>query len=239
VRNAIDKKLLPLDLSVCAKDTATDDTINAADEVSRDYNQHPEGTSKKPLAARPDLDQRYINRVRLGGIKFWLDGSPDSCWMTQSFSLNPPEKTVAFRGYQQIPNEVLDAAFDKYWTTNRQINLHRLCDAAADQPLNTIEKAVRKYGMRDHRPVFIHAAYLRPDQLPRRKAVGAMSTFLTTTLPKGGDAIAKLWGPARSAFANAAKTFDQMGLPCTFSHDAPVTPVRSILALVDSARIAP
>ena len=122
MRNAIDKKLLPLDLSVCAKDTATDDTINAAYEVSRDYNQQPEGTSKKPLAARPDLDQRYINRVRLRGIKFWLDGSPDSYWMTQSFSLNPPEKTGAFRGYQQIPNEVLDAAFDKYWTTNRQIN---------------------------------------------------------------------------------------------------------------------
>ena len=67
MRNAIDKKLLPLDLSVCAKDTTTDDTINAAYEVSRDYNQHSAGTSKKLLAARPDLDQRYINRVHLGG----------------------------------------------------------------------------------------------------------------------------------------------------------------------------
>ena len=234
VRNAIDKKLLPLDLYVCAKDTATDDTINAAYEVSRDYNRHPDGTSKKLLAARPDLDKRYINRVRLGGIKFWLDGSPDSCWMTQPFSMNPPGKTGEFRGYQQIPNEVLDAAFDKYWTTNMQLNMHMLCDAAADQALNAIEKAVKKYGMRDHRPVFIHAAYLRPDQIPRMKAVGAIPTFLSTTLPKGGDSIAKLWGAERSAFANAANTFDKLGLPFTFSHDAPVTPMPSILALVDA-----
>jgi predicted amidohydrolase YtcJ len=99
-------------------------------------------------------------------------------------------------------------AIDKYWTTNRQINLHRLCDAAADQALNSIEIAVRKYGMRDHRPVFIHAAYLRPDQLPRMKAVGTIPTFLTATLPKGGDSIAKRWGPTRSAFGKAENTFD-------------------------------
>jgi predicted amidohydrolase YtcJ len=172
--------------------------------------------------------------VRLGGIKYWLDGSPDTCWMSEPFTVNPPGKTGQFKGYQQIPNEALDATFDKYWTTNMQINMHMLGDAAADQALQAIEKAKKKYGMRDHRPVLIHAAVLRPDQLARIKAVGAIPSFLTTTLPKGGDSIAVLWGPQRTAFANPANTFEKRGMPFTFSHDAPITPIPSVLALVDA-----
>lgn len=241
VRNAINKKLLPIDLYIVAKDTATDDTINAAYSIASEYNKHPEGTSLKLLAERPDLDKRYINRVRLGGIKFWLDGSPDSCWMTKPFAVNPPGKEGAFMGYQQIPDAVLDAAFDKYWTTNLQINMHMLGDAAADQALRAIEKAVKKYGMRDHRPVFIHGANIRVDQLARIKAVGAIPSFLTTSLSRQGDSVARLWGPERTAMANAANTFSKRGMPFTFSHDAPVSPVPSILELVDAGvnRIAP
>ena len=44
----------------------------------------------------------------------------------------------------------------------------------------------------------------------------------------------KLWGAERSAGAMAARTFLRSGLPFTFSHDAPVSPVPSILALVDA-----
>jgi predicted amidohydrolase YtcJ len=241
VRNAIDKNLLPIDLYIAAKDTATDDTINAAYSIASEYNKHPEGTSLKLLAERPDLDKRYINRVRLGGIKFWLDGSPDSCWMTKPFAVNPPGKEGKFMGYQQIPDEVLDAAFDKYWTTNLQINMHILGDAAADQALRVIEKAVKKYGMRDHRPVFIHGANIRGDQLARIKAVGAIPSFLTSSLSRQGDSVARLWGPERTAMANAANTFYKLGMPFTFSHDAPVSPIPSILELVDAGvnRIAP
>ena len=241
VRNAIDKNLLPIDLYIAAKDTATDDTINAAYSIASEYNKHPEGTSLKLLAERPDLDKRYINRVRLGGIKFWLDGSPDSCWMTKPFAVNPPGKTGEFLGYQQIPDAVLDAAFDKYWTTNLQLNMHMLGDAAADQALRAIEKAVKKHGMRDHRPVFIHGANIREDQLARIKAVGAIPSFLTTSLSRQGDSVARLWGPERAAKANAANTFSRQGMPFTFSHDAPVSPVPSVLELVDAGvnRIAP
>ncbi len=241
VRNAIDKNLLPIDLYIAAKDTATDDTINAAYSIASEYNKHPEGTSLKLLAERPDLDKRYINRVRLGGIKFWLDGSPDSCWMTKPFAVNPPGKVGEFLGYQQIPDAVLDAAFDKYWTTNLQLNMHMLGDAAADQALRAIEKAVKKYGMRDHRPVFIHAANIREDQLARIKAVGAIPSFLTSSLSRQGDSVARLWGPERAAKANAANTFSRQAMPFTFSHDAPVSPVPSVIELVDAGvnRIAP
>lgn len=234
VRHAIDNQLLPIDLFIAAKDSATDETIHAAYTVASEYNRNPEGTSQKLLAERPDLDKRYINRVRLGGVKFWLDGSLDTAWFTEPYTVNPPGKEGAFAGYRQIPDEVLDAAFEKYWPTNFQIHMHMNGDAAADQALRAIERAVQKHGMSDHRPVFIHASWLRKDQIDRMKDYGAIPSFLTAGIIPGGDSVVKLWGPERSAGAMAANTFLKRGLPFTFSHDAPVSPVPTILGLVDA-----
>ncbi|TFU03050.1 amidohydrolase [Polymorphobacter arshaanensis] len=252
VRNAIDKNLLPIDLYVCAKDSVTDALLASAKDVADTYapasanamvSRQDEifdqagvarSSAQQLLAARPDLDKRYINRVRLGGIKFWLDGSLDTAWFTQPFTVNPPGKTGSYSGYRQIPDAVLDAAFDRFWTSNLQINMHMNGDAAADQALSAIAKAVAKYGMRDHRPVFIHATVLRPDQIAKMRQYGAIPSFLTPSIAKAGDLADKLWGAERAAHAAPAETFRRAGLPFTFSHDAPVTPSPSILEVVDA-----
>ena len=234
VLNAIDKRLLPIDLYVAAKDSAMDETLAAANGVASAYDPQAAGTLAKLRAARPDLDSRYVNRVRLGGIKFWLDGSLDTAWFTEPYTVNPPGKTGAFAGYRQIPDEVLDAAFDRFWATGLQIHMHMNGDAAADQALAAIAKAVKKHGMHDHRPVFVHASWVRPDQVEKIKACGAIPSFLPSGIVPGGDAVVRLWGPVRSAGAMASRSFLRAGLPFTFSHDAPVSPVPSILALVDA-----
>jgi predicted amidohydrolase YtcJ len=234
VLNAIDKKLLPIDLYVAAKDSAMDETLAAAYSVASAYDVRAVGALAKLRAARPDLDSRYVNRVRLGGIKFWLDGSLDTAWFTEPYTRNPAGKTGGFAGYRQIPDEVLDAAFDRFWSSGLQIHMHMNGDAAADQALAAIAKAVQKHGMHDHRPVFVHASWLRPDQIEKIKACGAIPSFLPSGIVPGGDAVVRLWGPVRSAGAMASRSFLRAGLPFTFSHDAPVSPVPSILALVDA-----
>lgn len=234
VLNAIDKKLLPIDLYIAAKDSALDDTLAAAYSVATQYDLKAGGVVDKLRAARPDLDNRYVNRVRLGGVKFWLDGSLDTAWFTVPYTAPPTGKTAGFSGYRQIPDEVLDNVFDKYWPTDLQIHMHMNGDAAADQALGAIAKAVKKHGKRDHRPVFVHASWLRPDQIVLMKEYGAIPSFLTAGIIPGGDAVVKLWGPERSAGAMAARTFLRSELPFTFSHDAPVSPTPSILALVDA-----
>ena len=234
VLNAIDKQLLPIDLYIAAKDSTVDDTLAAEYGVASAYNPKPDGTLDKLRAARVDLDKRYVNRVRLGGIKFWLDGSLDTAWFTKPYAANPPGKTGAYVGFRQIPDEVVDAAFDRFWPTEMQIHMHMNGDAAADQALAAIAKAVKKHGMRDARPVFVHASWLRPDQIEKVKAYGAIPSFLPSGIMPGGDAVVKLWGSERAAGAMAARTFLRAGLPFTFSHDAPVSPQPWILALVDA-----
>ena len=234
VVNAIDKNLLPIDLYIAAKDSTVDDTLTAAYGVASAYNPKPDGTLEKLRAVRTDLDKRYVNRVRLGGIKFWLDGSIDTAWFTKPYATNPPGKTGGYSGFRQIPDEVIDAAFDRFWPTEMQIHMHMNGDAAADQALAAIDKAVKKHGMRDARPVFVHASWLRPDQIEKMKTCGAIPSFLPSGIVPGGDGVVKLWGPERAAGSMATRTFLRAGLPFTFSHDAPVSPQPWILALVDA-----
>jgi len=235
IRNAIDKKLLPIDLYICAKDSATNDVIDAAYGVSQAYTPSSSGTAAQLLAARPDLDRRYINRVRLGGIKYWLDGSVDTAWFTQPYKTNPPGKSGEYRGYEQIPDAELLAGVERFWNTGIQINMHMNGDAAADQALRVIEAVIKKKGWSDHRPVFIHATYLRPDQIQRMKTIGAVPSFLVASIASAGDAVERLWGPKRAAHAAASRSFQEAGLPYTLSHDAPVSPLPSIIGLVDAA----
>ena len=193
-----------------------------------------DNTLQKMLQARPDLDKRYINRVRLGGVKFWLDGSTDTAWFTQPYTNNPPGKTGSYAGFQQIPDEVLDEAFERFWTSDMQINMHMNGDAAVEQALRAIEKAVAKHGMRDHRPVFVHGSYMRPDQIDRAQKYGAIPSYLTSSIVSGGAAALFLWGGERGNKVMAAHTLEERGMPFTFSHDAPVTPRPWILPLVDA-----
>lgn len=254
VRNAIDNNLLKIDLYICAKDTIAGKVISEARNVAADYADaatadpsvvqqdtivaraaaSPGDAAQKLLAARPDLDKRYINRVRLGGIKFWLDGSIDTAWFAQPYTNNPPGKTGAYSGFRQIPDETLDEAFEKFWTSDLQLNMHMNGDAAVEQALRAIEKAVQKHGMRDHRPVFVHGTYMRRDQIERAQKYGAIPSYLTSSLVSGGAGAMFLWGGERGNKAVAAHTLEERGMYFTFSHDAPVTPEPWILPLVDA-----
>ena len=235
VLQTIQENLLPIDLYIAAKDSTVDDALAAAYRVGEAV-KAADGTgdvTTRLLAARPDLDRRYVNRVRLGGVKFWLDGSLDTAWMNEPYATNPPGKTGEYRAYRQIPDEVLEAAFDRFWPTDFQIHMHMNGDAAADQALRAIEKAVAKHGMHDHRPVFVHASFLRDDQIKKLKKYGAVPSFLTSGLLPGGDAVVRMWGEDRAGQSMAARTMLEEGIPFTFSHDAPVSPEPWILTLVE------
>ncbi len=235
VKNGINKNLLPIDLVVFAKESATADVIDAAYGVNRSYDKTVTDNAGKLLAARPDMDKRYINRVRLGGIKFWLDGSIPTAWMTKPYANPPTGQPADYVAYRQISDQILQDFFDKFWTTSMQINMHMNGDAAAEQALNAIEAAIKKHGMYDHRPVFVHASYMRPDQIERMRAVGAIPSYLSTALPGAGDNVVKLWGPERAAQSMAAHTVVKKGMRFTLSHDAPITPRPVILPLVDAS----
>jgi hypothetical protein len=154
--------------------------------------------------------------------------------MSAPYAAPPPGRDKDFRGYSQIPDAALFKAFDDHWQTLFQINMHIMGDAAVEQALRAIEAAVARHGMHDHRPVFVHCGYVRPDQIARMKKVGAIPSFLSISMFNQGDEVAPLFGRERLATTNATGSMQRAGIPFTLSHDAPITPPQ-ILPLVWAA----
>jgi len=225
----VDEQLLPIDLVMFAKASSADRIIDAAYQIQKGRNATNTDTGSAMLAARPDLDKRYINRVRLAGIKFWLDGSIDTMFMSRPFTTNPPGVTTAdYRGLRVDPQEQLVAFLDKYWKSNRQIAAHAIGDEANEQFLLALEGVIRRQGMSDGRPVFQHAQFLRTDQIARIKAVDGTTSFTAGGLFPMGDYIASLV-PDRIDWVGAAGSVQRQGVNWTVNTDWPAGVSPSLL----------
>lgn len=129
----------------------------------------------------------------------------------------------------------MNGVLERFWKTGLQINMHMNGDAAAEQALQAVERAERLQGPADARPVFIHATYMRPDQIARMKRLGAIPTFTAGSLIAAGDAAVQYWGEDRAAASMPMNTLERMGVPFSLNHDAPILPRPDVLALVDAA----
>jgi len=229
-RTIVNEQLLPIDLVVFAKAASADRIIDAAYQIVQDRSKPNTDTASELLAVRPDLDKRYINRVRLAGVKFWLDGSIDTMFMSQPFTTNPPGVTTAnYKGLRVDPQEQLEAALDKHWKAGRQIAAHAIGDEANEQFLLALEGVIRKKGMSDERPIFQHAQFLRPDQMARIRAVGGTPSFTAGGLFPMGDYISGLVGPERVNWVGAAASAQKQGVNWTLNTDWPAGVSPSLL----------
>lgn len=226
----INEQLLPIDLVVFAKAASADRIIDAAYQIVQDRKKPNADTATELLAVRSDLDKRYVNRVRLAGVKFWLDGSIETMFMSQPFTTNPPGVTTAnYKGMRVDPQEQLEAALDKHWKAGRQIAAHAIGDEANEQFLLALEGVIRKKGMSDDRPIFQHAQFLRPDQLSRIRAVGGTPSFTAGGLFPMGDYISGLVGPERVNWVGAAASAQKLGVNWTLNTDWPAGVSPSLL----------
>jgi predicted amidohydrolase YtcJ len=215
-RQMLDEKLLPIDLLLFVKHSFLEQAKAGRSAVVAQY---ADPASRAP---RLDGDGRYLNRVRLAGLKFWLDGSMDNAYMSQPYTNNPPGNTEKnFRGMAVDPQAAVEATVASYWKSNRQVAGHSIGDQAVENFLIAIEKAYVSQGPADHRPIIQHAQFLRPDQIARAKKVGAITSFTAGGIYPMGDYLAKLMGPERVAWAGAAGSVQRAGIPWTIHHDMP------------------
>jgi len=222
VTTIVNEKLMPIDLVIFAKASESSRIIDSAYQIQKSVSSATGSTSGDLLAARPDLDKRYINRVRLAGIKFWMDGSVDTAFMSRPFTNNPPGVTAKdYRGMRVDPQDQLVSFLDKYWKSNRQIAAHSIGDEAIDQFLQGVEGAVKAKGMSDDRPIVQHAQFLRPDQIQRVKAVNGTVSFTAGGLYPMAEYIANLVGPDRAGWVGPANSVQKQGVNWTLNTDWP------------------
>lgn len=179
------------------------------------------------LAANPEYDsQDYHGHFRFGGLKMFLDGSPQglTAWMTEPY-VEGPDGERDWVAYGTMTDEDA-AAFAKIAIdSNHQLLCHCNGDAAADQLLRVYEAArdaSDNPGKAALRPVMIHAQTARADQYGKMAEIGMIPSIFSSHIWYWGDAHLRNLGPARGGRVSACGDAARAGLPFTLHTDTPV-----------------
>ncbi|MCX5579913.1 amidohydrolase [Kaistia terrae] len=167
----------------------------------------------------------YVNRMRIGGAKLTIDGSPQgkTAFLSEPYFVPPAGQGPDYVGYTAITKDQLNGAFDLAYGNNWQILTHANGDAAIDWLIEAVEVATKKHGAGDRRSVLIHGQTTRQDQLPRLKAANILPSFFPMHTFYWGD-----WhrdsvlGPVRADGISPCASARRLGMTFTSHHDAPV-----------------
>jgi predicted amidohydrolase YtcJ len=167
---------------------------------------------------------RYQDRLKVGGVKMMLDGSPQgkTAYLTKPYQVPPPGQSAEYRGYPILPDKAVDAMVAAYLSARIPILAHANGDAAADQLVNAVGRAAPKT---DHRTVMIHAQTVREDQLDRMAELGMIPSFFSAHVFFWGD-----WhrdsvlGPERGSRISPTRSAWDRQMAFTLHNDAPVVP---------------
>ena len=172
----------------------------------------------------PEYYEKYHNRLKIGGAKIILDGSPQgrSAWLSR-----PYEGEETYCGYPAHTQEETDRWVETAVDKGYQILAHCNGDAASGQYLAAFEKAAAKSPenpdkIRALRPVMIHCQTVRDDQLDEMKELGMVPSIFVAHTWYWGDVHLKNLGPVRGAHISPARAAMERGLVYNFHQDTPV-----------------
>lgn len=174
------------------------------------------------------VGQDYVGHFRLGGIKMFLDGSPQgrTAWMTEPYEPGEDGDTD-YCGYGTMTDEDAIAFAKKAIDANQQLLAHANGDAAADQMIRVYKKALELSDNPDKaklRPVLIHCQTTRRDQYEAMAEINMIPSIFTSHIWYWGDVHLKNFGPKRGGRISAVHDALEFGLPYTFHTDMPVLP---------------
>lgn len=199
---AANRGLLPVDI------VAYPDILGAADQLGGALHQ-----------------RGYRNRLRIGGAKISLDGSPQgkTAWLTRPYHVPPAGAAADYRGLQTAPTEATIEAVSRCFERNWQILVHANGDAAIDLMIAAVREARHRHGGGDRRPVMIHGQTLREDQVDQVRELGIFpSLFPMHTYYWGDFHRESVLGPERAENISPTGWLMSRGMMFTSHHDAPV-----------------
>lgn len=176
----------------------------------------------------------YRNRLRVGGAKISLDGSPQgkTAWLSRPYHVIPPGLPPDYRGLQTAPTAATIEAFSRCYENSWQILAHANGDAAIDLMIAAAKEAERRHGKADRRPVLIHGQTLREDQVDALRELGIFpSLFPMHTYYWGDWHRDSVLGPERAENISPTGWLMSRGMMFTSHHDAPVAKPDSMRVL--------
>ncbi|MGY1640531.1 amidohydrolase [Geodermatophilus sp. SYSU D00703] len=190
-----------------------------------------------PLRAHPDDDIDMgldlglrtgfgDDRLRLGPMKIWLDGS----LIGRTAALSEPFCDHGTAVLQGDPDQMRRLVVDAH-RAGWRVAAHAIGDAAVDLALDTFAEAARLHPRGDVRHRIEHAGLVRPDQLARFADLGVVPVPQPRFLYAVGDTMAAAVGPRRVDWLYRHRSFLDAGLRVPGSSDRPVAPGAPLLGM--------
>ena len=124
---------------------------------------------------------RYGNRLKIGGVKVTIDGSPQgrTAYLTTPYLTGGPGGEEDWRGELTAPPEVIEQAVSVVYDLDVPLNLHANGDAAIDALFAAHEKVAADDPGKDRNVTMIHAQFARRDQLDKFVEYQVTPSFYT------------------------------------------------------------
>jgi predicted amidohydrolase YtcJ len=169
----------------------------------------------------------YDDRLRLGGVKLFLDGALGSrgAWLKAPYADAPGETGLPRLTPAQLRNQMSRAAMDGF-----QVAIHAIGDRANTETLDAIDELSATY-QGDRRWRIEHAQIVDPADLARFALHGTIASMQPQHATSDwAMAMARL-GPARLGGAYAWKAMLDAEVPLAFGSDVPVEPADPFIGL--------
>jgi predicted amidohydrolase YtcJ len=160
----------------------------------------------------------YADKLRLGGVKLYMDGALGSrgAWLKAPYADDPKNSGLPLMTGTQLRNLMSRAALDKF-----QVAVHAIGDAANSEVLSAIEELSQTY-TGDRRWRIEHAQIVDPADIARFGAHGTIASMQPVHQTSDRLMAEARLGPNRLAGAYAWHSIAATGAPLAFGSDAPV-----------------
>jgi predicted amidohydrolase YtcJ len=183
----------------------------------------------QPLRNEP----AYRNRLRIGGVKMLMDGSPQgkTAFFTTPYLTGGPSGQKDWRGEPSFPQAALNEMVKKVYDGGATLYVHCNGDAAIDALLEAHRYASGDDPAKPRGTVGVHSQFIRRDQLEKYKAWGITPSFFTLHCFYFGDTHVANRGAAQADFISPMKSARTLGLRPANHTDFNVSPLDQIFTI--------
>jgi predicted amidohydrolase YtcJ len=176
---------------------------------------------------------RYENRLKIGGVKVTIDGSPQgrTAFFTTPYLTGGPGGEKDWRGELTAPQDVVTRAVKAVYELGVPLNLHANGDAAIDAFFTAHESAAADDPGRDRRVTMIHAQFARKDQLDKFVKYKVTPSFYTLHTYYFAEAHVANRGREQAMYISPMRDAIDRGLKPTNHTDFVVAPLDQMFML--------
>jgi predicted amidohydrolase YtcJ len=170
---------------------------------------------------------KYVNRLKIGGVKITIDGSPQgkTAFFTTPYLNGGPGGEKNWKGEATFPEETVKKMVKRVYDMGVPLNLHANGDAAIDMFLRAHEFAAAGDLGKDRRVTLIHAQFIRRDQIDKFVQYKVVPSFYTLHTFYFAEAHIANRGREQASFISPMRAAIDKGLQPTNHTDFVVAPL--------------